>query len=649
LTLQSRILFLVVKSPLAIRNLFLYLFVFFVCLLRLPAAAQVSFFYNETPVADRGDMVLAYADTSHDRSLQRYEKIKSRLSALDKDEVNLSYKDEMLWLWIPVRFFGEADKIQNIMVRNPHINFLGAWLFQNDSLRQRFNLTGDHLPFAARASYYPDYIFPLPEKNKSSLSLLLLIDKRNEQLNIPIHALSVNGLSEYNRKKNLLAGLITGLSLFLFLFSLFLYYNMREQLYVYYGLYILAAFTYIFSDYGYLFMYFFPHHPAVADFTRPFAITLATPLYMMFALKLLDVRRQLPTYYSWCMRYLLLYGLLFIGCLFFLSQTGIIRLILVLLMQFFQSLTTLIIFFVALAGWRKKISYAAYIMASSTVLLLSFFGFMLFVSGYVPDTFFTRNLMNIGFSAELSILAFVLTLRFKNYKVQLEKMLRQVNLEQEQIFKSISDYQEKEMQRFSSLLHDSVGARLSSIRLNLESASTRPSHTGNSEKIQHVIQDIGALADEVRAFSHNLSPLLLQEKGLVDSIRQISERVNQSGELFIQFESIGSQRHVSYRYELMIYNILQELIQNIIKHAGASEVIIQLMMEPELISIFVEDNGEGFEKKLHKDGLGFSQIRQLIKFVRGNFYVESSPGNGCRVSIEFPVLPDEIDHPYHNR
>jgi signal transduction histidine kinase len=228
-------------------------------------------------------------------------------------------------------------------------------------------------------------------------------------------------------------------------------------------------------------------------------------------------------------------------------------------------------------------------------------------------------------------------------------MLRQVNLEQEQIFKSISDYQEKEMQRFSSLLHDSVGARLSSIRLNLESASTRPSHTGNSEKIQHVIQDIGALADEVRAFSHNLSPLLLQEKGLVDSIRQISERVNQSGELFIQFESIGSQRHVSYRYELMIYNILQELIQNIIKHAGASEVIIQLMMEPELISIFVEDNGEGFEKKLHKDGLGFSQIRQLIKFVRGNFYVESSPGNGCRVSIEFPVLPDEIDHPYHNR
>ncbi|HWC52352.1 MAG TPA: 7TM-DISM domain-containing protein, partial [Chitinophagaceae bacterium] len=117
-------------------------------------------------------MVLAYADTSHDRSLQRYEKIKSRLSALDKDEVNLSYKDEMLWLWIPVRFFGEADKIQNIMVRNPHINFLGAWLFQNDSLRQRFNLTGDHLPFAARASYYPDYIFPLPEKNKSSLSLL---------------------------------------------------------------------------------------------------------------------------------------------------------------------------------------------------------------------------------------------------------------------------------------------------------------------------------------------------------------------------------------------------------------------------------------------------------------------------------------------
>lgn len=594
-------------------------------------------------------MVLVYADTSHDRSLQRYAQIKNQLVPLDKNEVNLSYKDEMLWLLVPVRFFGEADKIQNIMVRNPHINFLGAWLFQNDSLRQRFNLTGDHLPFAARASYFADYVFPLPEINKASLSLLLLIDKRNEQLNIPIHALSVNGLSEYNRKKNLLAGLITGLSLFLFLFSLFLYYNMREQLYVFYSLYILTAFAYIFSDYGYLFMFFFPNHPAVADFTRPFAITLATPLYMIFTLKLLDVRRRLPNHYKWCMYYFMLYGLVFICSFFFLSQTGIIRLILVLLMQFFQSFTSLIIFFIALSGWRKKIPYAPYIMASSLVLLIFFFAFMLFVSGYIPDTFFTRNLMNIGFSAELSILAFVLTLRFKNYKVQLEQMLRNVNLQQEQIFKSISDYQEKEMQRLSSLLHDSVGARLSSIRLNLESAVFRQAHKDNREKMQQIITDIGALADEVRVFSHNLSPLLLQEKGLVDAIRQITERVNQSGQLFIQFESIGSQDHVSYRYELMIYNVLQELIQNIIKHAGASESIIQLMMEPELISLFVEDNGVGFEKNVNKDGLGFSQIRQLIKFVHGNFYVESAPGNGCRISIEFPVLPDEINYPYFNR
>lgn len=562
---------------------------------------------------------------------------------------NLNYKDRMLWLKLPLKDFNKAGDLKEMMVRNPHINFLAAWLFQGDSLVHSYGLTGDHLPFFSRPANYADYVFPIPEKYKNSGSLLLLIDKRNEQLNIPIHGLSDKGLSEYVQRKNLLAGLITGLSLFLFLFSLFLYYNMRERLYIFYGLYIVAAFTYIFSDYGYLFMYFFPNNPSLADFTRPLAISLATPLYMLFILRFLSVRENLPVQYKWMVRYLVAYLVIFVSSLFFLPETGTIRVILVIMMQLFQNLTSLLIIYVAWVGWRRQVAYAPYIIGSTLVLLTAFSLFMLFVSGFITDNFFTRNLMNIGFSIELSILAFVLTLRFKNYKLQMERLLREVNLQQEQIYKSISDYQEREMQRLSSLLHDSVGARLSALRLNLESTNLEPDAVLAKEKIDQAVLDISNLADEVRVFSHNLSPLLLQEKGLVNAIRQIVTRINQSNGIYIQFENIGSRLHVPFRYELMMYNILQELIQNILKHAKASEAIIQLILEKRLISVFVEDNGRGFEKKTNKEGLGFSQIQQLVTFVNGKLSVDAEPGNGCRISIEFPILPDDFSYPNPDR
>ena len=604
------------------------------------------FFSNENKININGSLLRFYIDSSTNRTRQQYEQIKGQLQPIGENKINLSYKNEMLWLQIPLTALPDITDLENIMIRNPHINYLQAWVLRNDSIIQSFAATGDHLPFSSRTLYHADFVFPIPHSNRNELSFLFLIDKRNEQLNIPVHFVTENGFASYNRRKNLLAGLMTGMGLFLFLFSFFLFYSMRERLYVYYSLYILMVFFYIFSDYGYSFMYLFPNHPFPADFTRPMAISLASPLYMMFALSLLSVKQQLPAYYKWAVRYLILYMSSLVISLFLMPDTGIIRMILVWLMQIYQTLTAFFMLFIAIAAFRKKIPYAGYVVGTSIVLLLSFFIFMQFVSGFILDTFLTRNMMNIGFTLEISILAFVLTLRFRQYKEQSEQLLRTTNLQQEQIFKSISDYQEKEMQRYSSMLHDTVGARLSAIRLNLESIKK---NNNAASGLEQSITDLGELATDVRQFSHTLSPVLLQKKGLVAAIEEIVAGINQSGQLYIQFESIGTLQKVSFRYELLLYNIMQELIQNIIKHAGATEVIIQVILEKELIYLFVEDNGHGFDPLFIKEGLGFSQIKQLVTFVQGTLAIDSLVEKGCRITIEFPVLPDEANHPTPSR
>ena len=324
------------------------------------------------------------------------------------------------------------------------------------------------------------------------------------------------------------------------------------------------------------------------------------------------------------------------------SNTGIIRVIAQNLMQFLLTSLVLANFVIAIKAWRKGIKYAPYIVITSFFLFLTISLFVLYLAGDLPDTLVTRNLMNIGFVGEISILAFALSLRFKHYKEQSEELLRKSSLQQEQIFKTVTDYQEKELQRLSSLLHDSVGARLSALRLNLESGRNE---NGQNGKINQAIEEVNELANEVRQFSHSFSPVLLQKKGLRESLEHFISHVNEGDGLYIQFEMIGSMESSSFRYELLIYNIIQELIQNIIKHSNATEGIVQLLLEDELVSIFVEDNGKGFDVNKVSQGLGFLQIKQLVTFVNGTLQVDSTENMGTRISIEFTVIPDERTHP----
>ncbi len=616
--------------------------VLFMLLNCLSAKGQINFFYNETITKPTPQVFSYFRDSSSNRTIDRFVAIRPQMQPMVTNNVNLTYKNEMLWLRISMANIENKEQLRYIMLRNPHINYLGCWIFSGDSLVKSFNPTGDHYLFSSRTIYHPAYVFPLPQTGVAYTSLLLLIDKRNEQLNIPIHLLTEEGFIKHNQQENLLAGIITGIGVLLFILNLFLYFKMKERLYIFYGLYVFVAFLYILCDFGLSFMFIFPNFYQAADLTRPLAISIAAPLYLLFGIQLLNVKKQMPVTYKWVMRYLGLYLLVLLSGIVLMRTYGTVRIVLLVLMQVFQNLNTLVTLAFAIMGLRKKIPFSGYIVASSIILMTTFFFFMNFVAGYIDDNFLSRNLMNIGFTLEIAILAFVLTLRFRDYKERSEALLRRVNLQQEQIFKNLTDYQEKDMLRISSLLHDSVGAGLSALRLNLESAQNDEKE--RALKIENSVKQITELANEVRRISHGLSPILLQKNGLVATLQSTIDNINSSNRLHIQFESIGTLQTISFRYEMLVYNVVQELIQNIIKHAGATEAIVQMMLEKELVAIYVEDNGKGFDETLIKDGLGFLQIKQLVKFVNGTLHIKAAVNSGTQVSIEFPVLADERTH-----
>jgi signal transduction histidine kinase len=434
-----------------------------------------------------------------------------------------------------------------------------------------------------------------------------------------------------------------GLSVFLFLFNLFLFIQMRERLYVLYGLYIFMGVFYMFSDYGYSYMFLFPEYPRLGDFTRPVALSLALPLFFLFCVELLNTKKHFPVQHRWLMRCFVGYLCIFLASIPFMPRGGNLRVILLLMLQCFQFVIVGWILLAAFLSLRKQFSYAPYIIAATLILLGTGTAYSFFIAGVLEDNFLTRNLMNMGFSGEVTIIAFVLSLRFKNYKEQTEKLIRQASLQQEQIFRTITDYQEKELQRISSLLHDSLGAHLSALRLKLESAGSA------NGQLAEAITGITDMSQELRVLAHNLSPALLQKKGLAGALQHQVDYINSTKRIHIQFEVIGSVDRIPFRYELLIYNIIQELIQNIIKHSQASEAIVQLLLDDGLASIFVEDNGKGCEIHKIKDGLGFTQIKQLVTFVKGHLQINAVVNAGCKVSIEFALLADERNNSHSYR
>ncbi len=161
------------------------------------------------------------------------------------------------------------------------------------------------------------------------------------------------------------------------------------------------------------------------------------------------------------------------------------------------------------------------------------------------------------------------------------------------------------------------------------------------ELLEKAETEIIQLSKEVRSYSHEFSPLLFQRKGLLQSLEELVDKIQHEQHLKIQFEKLGSLSQVPYRYELLMYTMVQELLQNTLKHAQAQKAILQILLEHDSVSIYMEDDGIGFSKTELEPGLGFTQIHQLITFLRGTIQINSSPHKGVIISIEIPIKHHE--------
>ncbi|MCF6298096.1 MAG: asparagine synthase-related protein, partial [Flavobacteriaceae bacterium] len=246
--------------------------------------------------------------------------------------------------------------------------------------------------------------------------------------------------------------------------------------------------------------------------------------------------------------------------------------------------------------------------------------------------------------AFLTLIFFILIIIFyKNYKLREQNKLEHLqNNIQTRIINATIDAKEKERKNIAEILHDSVSALLSSANLHLQ-ASKAQLNSKTPVEIEKAQQIVTEASGKIRDLSHTLISSILLKFGLGFAVQDLCEKYSNSKFTLITDDKVINR--YNQKFEIKIYNIIEELINNIIKHSSAenASIILTEKNDSKLI-IQIIDDGIGFDVKKvrNKDGLGLSHIEARIKVMKGVFNINSKKGEGTSIFISTPIYMQKM-------
>ena len=214
---------------------------------------------------------------------------------------------------------------------------------------------------------------------------------------------------------------------------------------------------------------------------------------------------------------------------------------------------------------------------------------------------------------------------------------------QQEMLKAAIDAQEKERKRIAEDLHDEVGAMLSLARLNVNRACEY-SRNDTGKKLTHdTVKIIDDTISNVRRISKDLLPSTLEEFGLIEAIEELVTKINASNIVGVKFEYLGEFNNLYPEVELALYRVTQELVNNAIKHADASQINIHLEITEDHLTLKVVDNGRGFKveeidrKSTFERGIGLKNIHSRVSMLDGEIrYLPNLP-KGTAATVELDL------------
>lgn len=258
-----------------------------------------------------------------------------------------------------------------------------------------------------------------------------------------------------------------------------------------------------------------------------------------------------------------------------------------------------------------------------------------------------KNLLNWLLVGGLAAILIIGILGYRNYnhrkKLQQQRITELETEKQLLATQSLLKGQEEERTRIAKDLHDGLGGLLSGVKLQLGAMKGNLILTEeNGNAFNRALNKLDESISEMRRVAHNMMPETLLKFGLEQALTDYKNGLTQGQNLTIDCEFFGLAERLNSSVEIVVYRIVQELINNAVKHSDASKILVQLMRHEDQLNITVEDNGKGFNLDKMKIGnsAGLQNIQSRVNYLNGKMDIQSQPGNGTSIYIECELNPN---------
>lgn len=257
-----------------------------------------------------------------------------------------------------------------------------------------------------------------------------------------------------------------------------------------------------------------------------------------------------------------------------------------------------------------------------------------------------NRILNVGLVSGICILVLITALLFilfynrrkltEKKEIIYEQQIEGLKKEQELInYAAILEGQEQERSRLARDLHDGLNGVLSGIVMQLSALSNSSDGKEEASHLKRIIGRMNEAVTEVRNIAHNLMPTHLAKLGLDNGLRDLCNTLR-SEQTDVIYRSYDLSAAIPQRKQITIYRMIQELVMNAVKHAGAKTILVECLQDGETLNITVEDDGRGFDAELpeDRDGIGMENIKKRVGFLKGSINIRSLIGTGTTIHIQ---------------
>ena len=580
------------------------------------------------------DMTAQWEFFEEEKDIKQYQDIINVKNWNSTKAIPITFSKDVKTVWFRTILSNTSNDVVPVRIITKGIDSLTVFWTNKTGKTQKI-LTGKNIPLSERFAASQYLVVPINLEPKQSITVYVKIFNEAYHLSLPF--LKVANPSETNlfvKSGEIIYNTYIGGLLLMMLFSLILYLFYQEKLYLFYFFCLIWSLiiTLLYND----FLYFFIDRlPAFVKNKNAFAILLCLSniSYLLLAEQYLNVDTKgsskiiKVSRISMVALIVLLIIFVFAGKTLYYYRNLFYPLI---------SLNAIITYYHLIVSIKKEYSPSWFFLAATApIVFISTLDVTSDFSGIPIQTI--HDYFYIGTFIEMFFLTIGIIYRFRLERVNLQQLQRE-------LFVAEIKAQDRERERVARDLHDNIGNAILRIKQSLsEFSNENPTTEIPTIAFQQNLNNLDTTYQNVQGLAHELMPQGLIDIGLIDEIRLQYGFISKPK---FRLSLPNTTLNLSPFVEQTLYKIVNESVQNVIKHAKATEVGIELSKDDKILRLRIEDNGIGFDlKQTKKGGIGLKNLKfRAESELNGDLIIESSPGNGTIVLLKIPLkdLPNNM-------